>query len=338
MAVSGDYSVLKTDNYLLGGIGLPDGTELDLFGPTGRVVRITLPDARQVITGKMLTIGRVADAAGNIMQSLAVSVTVSHEAPPKVTEAVQTAANRIRVTVDKILQSVEPEAFVFTIPGKEYKAGGIERYYYEEGTTKIEVILSAEFMRELKDKNTNYGYDSGLLATDISGVKVKVVGRHIVSETGMIALDISDLEAGDAGKSIAPVRVKDGWNPSLRAITAVNDVFVDTPEFSIRNDENKYDTVITIDFTETIAGEDNNMDHYYAHDLIIRDNSGNTLTPAIDYVTYVNAGDIVVVIPDVRIPLGASGGKYTIRTADTIVYIEDTAGNKINAFGSRNIE
>ena len=64
----------------------------------------------------------------------------------KVTEAVQTAANKIRVTVDKILQSVEPEAFVFTIPGKEYKAGGIERYYYEEGTTKLK-ILSAEFMR-----------------------------------------------------------------------------------------------------------------------------------------------------------------------------------------------
>ena len=64
MAVSGDYSVLKTDNYLLGGIGLPDGTELDLFGSTGRVVRITLPDASWVITGKTLTIGRVADAAG----------------------------------------------------------------------------------------------------------------------------------------------------------------------------------------------------------------------------------------------------------------------------------
>ena len=134
------------------------------------------------------------------------------------------------------------------------------------------------------------------------------------------------------------MRVKDGWNPSLRAITAVNDVFVDTPEFSIRNDENKYDTVITIDFTETIAGDENERDRNYAHDLIIKDNSGNTLTPVIDYVTYVNAGDIVVVIPDVRIPLGASGGKYTIRTADTIVYIEDTSGNKINAFGSRNIE
>jgi len=338
MAVSGEYSVLEANNYLLGGSRLPDGTELDLFGSTGRVVRITLPDASLVISGKKLTIGRVADAAGNIMQTLAISIAVSDEAPPKVTGAMQTAANKISFTVDKVLRSVEPDAFIFAISGKEYTADGIERYYIENGSTIVEVIMSPGFIRELKEKNADYGYDTGLMATDVPGVRIKIVGKHIVSETGMSALNVDNLKAGDPGKGIGPVHVKDGWKPSLRAITAENDVFVDTTEFGIGNDDDEYDTLIRIDFTESIAGQTYAQSRYYAHDLVIQNINGNTLVPAIDYITYVNAGDIFVVIPDVRIPLGQDGGRYTIETADTINYIEDASGNKINAFGPRNIE
>jgi hypothetical protein len=338
MAVTGDYSVLDAGNYLLDGSSLPSGTVLELFDSEGKVVVITLPDASRTLSGKKLTIGKVADLAGNTVRVLSFSVDIKQEAPPIVTEVRQTASDRMEVTINKALQSVLPDAFIFNVSGTEYTAGGVVRHYPENSSTIVEISLSTSLINALKGKNANYGSDTGLVATGIAGVSMKIAGRYIVSEAGISATDVSDLAAGDPANGIAPVQVKDGWRPSLKGISVENDVFVDTYEFNISNDDDEYDSIIVLDFTESIPGDTNNLDLHYAHDLVIRDTSGKALIPSTQYVTYVNAGDLVVVISDVRVPLGPDEKKYTIASVEEIKYIMDSAGNAINTFAAREIK
>jgi hypothetical protein len=119
MATSGQYSVLEATNYLLSLDGatfaaLDDDAELELFGTTGKVVKITIPDAALVSGTSALRIARVADLAGNEITDFSFDEVMTAVVAPVVTEVLVTDTNKATITVDKPLKVVLASGFTTT--------------------------------------------------------------------------------------------------------------------------------------------------------------------------------------------------------------------------------
>jgi len=86
---------------------------------------------------------------------------------------------------------------------------------------------------------------------------------------------------------------------------------------------------ITITFTEDLktTGATN-----YAHDLVIKNRDGKTLTPLNDYTTSVSGNVITVTINGVAADAVDGLDKYSIQSTDTIKYIQDVNGNLAKTF------
>jgi hypothetical protein len=234
------------------------------------------------------------------------------------------------------------DAFIVTVGTTDYKAAGVEEWTVKGGKTTVKVVLTADCVTALKaaydetgQTYGDYGDNTGLLVTGAGGT-IKLAGEFMVSETGKKAGGTADAPIALTGTDAAsPITVADKWAPSYKSMTVTNSTYGDTEGSDITNNPDKFDTVITLKFSEVITGTNASM---FVQDLVVKNAKGETLTPAEKYVTKVDSGDVVIIIPDVQVPLGTNDAKYTVASKDAITYIKDGAGNKIGTFGAKEIK
>jgi hypothetical protein len=260
MATEGQYSVLSAANYLLSGAALPEGTTLSLFGSTGRVVKISIANgSTQSVVGETLTIGRVADLAGNAMVALSYGEGILAEGVAAVTAVRQTDANKATIIVDKPLTVVLASGFTAGTGADKRTVASIDSWTINTaGETVINVTLDAHNVTVTSPADT-----SELIAN------FDIVADILVSETGvkMAIQDCSGL-------------IDDFRAPKFNDLTFLNDV----------------NSTITIEFTEALAAANQAL---YAHDLIVKDDEGTTLVAGLDYTTTVVGGDLVITVTGV---------------------------------------
>jgi hypothetical protein len=351
MASEGKYSVIDAANYLLVENGktlddaakLPNGTKVELFGSTGMVVKITLPNNAKSLVGGKLVIARVADLEGNTTVALSTPKDIIPEKKPEVTAIAQTAANKLTFTVNKVLQSVLADAFVITVD-KDYPVAGVEEWTVKDGKTTVKVTLTAACVEALKaayietgEIYGDYGEDTSLLVTGAGGT-IKLAGEFMISETGMKAEGTKAVPVPLTGTG-GPITVVDKWAPTYKEM-AVSASVTDGVYSAVYS--------ATLRFSEALYAS--SKDYNYAQDLVVKNLKGDTLEADTAYVTSIDADGKLVVkfVTGVNVLEKASEGKYfTIASKDSITYIKDKAtkadgvtpdGNKIATFSAQKVK
>lgn len=189
--------VLEASNYSLKSPGSENFAQLDdlaeepslmLFGISrNTVVKIVIPGgSNQTVVGATLRIQNAIDYAGNNVDAPFV-VTVVPLRTPKVTSVYQTDSNKLTFVFDEELFEVLTDAFNIVIDNgttvDHFTPGGLS-FICKDGKTTVDVVLGESCIQTLKGINQDYGKDSSLMLTDISGVRLKLVGRHIESIYG----------------------------------------------------------------------------------------------------------------------------------------------------------
>jgi len=291
MAVTGDNSVLKASNYLLDGKDLPEKATIEAFGTTGKVVKITIPDATKTILGKTLTIGRVADLAGNKVSVLSFGDVIKPATAPTVTMVKVTDFNKATVVVSDPLSVVLASGF-------------------RTATNDVAAIDSWS----INDKNeteiniTVNGADKALEA-DTSSVFSKFFVREdiLVAETGIKM----------ASAEVATVNIKDYRAPKLIAETSTVKAVVDS------STANAFEMIFTEDLdARNITGTTTPRATLFAHDLVITDKDGKVKVAGVDYTTSIVGGNKILVQFTSTI---TAGTKFTVKTKETVNYIRDNS-------------
>jgi len=328
MTTEGKYSVIDASNYLFDNAALPDDTELELFGTTGTVVKITLPvDNTRTVLGKKLVIARVADIAGNASVDLSKEITITAEAAPAVEAIEQTAANKLTFVFDSILESVLADAFVIEVTGatgSPFIAAGIEEWTIDSGKTYVDVLLTEATVDAIEGKDATYGTDSSNLIDQVTGVTLKIAGEFVVAQTGMKASGTKTVPVSLP----AGVSVDDKWAPTYSSIAVGSSSVAGAVYYA------------ELAFSEALDTTDDDL---YAHDLVVTDLDGKTLVAGKDYTTEVvtvagasNGNLRVHFVKGQDILAGAAQSKYfTIASKDSITYIVDGSSNKIATFDAK---
>jgi len=299
MAVEGDGSVLAAKNYLLAGSALSDKAKLELFGSTGKVVKITIPETA-LTDATVLTIGRVADLAGNVPVAMSGNVTLASELAPAVTAVEQTDSNKLTVTINKALKSILPDAITGTVGASVYKAAAVDSWEIKDGKTIAKITLTSDYVNAVKALNANYGTDTSILASGIG-----LVGEHLVSEAGMKAANAANLA------------VTDKWAPKVKDAPAdvkIDGTVADGQAVSVALTASEAMKVLT---NPALA----NVDLVVTYD-------GTKLVAGTDYTVTVAGSTITVQ----TIKLVKVGKVLKIETAAAVNYLADNADNKLVSY------
>jgi hypothetical protein len=304
MTATGQYSVLSASNYLIdldgAGIGLPaeldDDATLEMFGTSGKIVKISIPDLAIVNGTTTLVIGRVADTSGNATVELSYTEVMGAETAPAIATVEQTDYNKLVVTFDKILSDVSADAFKQTVGAEVYEISGIATALNEDGdATIVTLTLSGEFVDYEVSQVATYKTDTSKKVT-----QVEMVGANVIAETGMAAVDATVLNAAIVDKRV----------PEL---VADSEVYT-----------NLANSTIALTYTEALAAGNQTL---YAFDYVVKDGDGKALVPAVGYTTAVAGAVLTITIPSV-----ANIDAYTVESVATPVYIQDASANIAKGF------
>ncbi len=306
MAVTGQYSVLEAGNYLLGTAALPDDTTLEMFGTSGKVVKISIPENvtfnAQAVVGVNLTIGRVADLTGNSMVALSYVEAVGPEVAPAVTEVAQTDLNKITITINKPLKVVLASGFTAGTGANIKEIAAIDSWLVNDDN---ETVIKAT----LNDLNKTSATDTSAIIANFD-----VVSNILVSETG-VKMGLADC-SGLIVDARAPKLIADNT-----ATAAVNEAVVD---MATALNNNKFQ----INFTEALNTTNAALAGLMAQDLVIvkvaADGTETALVAGIGYTTVVNGTSLEVTVT-------AGAGDYKVKSKDAITYIKDNAATSNKA-------
>ncbi len=306
MAVTGQYSVLEAGNYLLGTAALPDDTTLEMFGTSGKVVKISIPENAtfnaQAVVGVNLTIGRVADLTGNTMISLSYIEAVGPEVAPAVTEVAQTDLNKITITVNKPLKVVLASGFTAGTGVNVREIAAIDSWLVNDDN---ETVIKAT----LNDVNKTSSTDTSAIIANFD-----VVANILVSETG-VKMGLADY-SGVIVDARAPKLIADNTTT-----TTVNEAVVDMGT-ALNNNKFQINFTEALNTNAALAG-------LMAQDLVIvkvaADGTETALVAGIGYTTVVNGSSLEVTVT-------AGTGDYKVKTNDAITYIKDASSNKAATF------
>jgi hypothetical protein len=307
MTATGQYSVLSASNYLIdldgAGIGLPaelsDDAALEMFGTSGKIVKISIPDLAIVNGTTTLVIGRVADTSGNATVELSFTEVMGAETAPAIATVEQTDYNKLVVTFDKILSDVSADAFKQTVGAEVYEISGIATALNDDGdATIVTLTLSGEFVDYEVSQVATYKTDTSKKVT-----QVEMVGANVIAETGMAAVDATVLNAAIVDKRV----------PEL---VADSEVYT-----------NLANSTIALTYTEALAAGNQTL---YAFDYVVKDGDGKALVPAVGYTTAVAGAVLTITIPSV-----ANIDAYTVESVATPVYIQDASANIAKGFTTK---
>lgn len=307
MAVTGQYSVLAANNYLLAGAALPENTTLEMFGATGKVVKISVPENAafnlQTVDTATLTIARVADLAGNTMVALSYPEVIGTEVAPIVTAVKQTDYNKATITINKPLKVVLASGFTVGTGAAAKEVAAIDTWSVNDKNQTIVLVT-------LNANNTTSQTNTADIITEVD-----VVANILVSETGvkMAAADYSGVIAdGRAPRLIADDTTTVGFHEAV----------VDMAGAPNNN-------MFEIKFTEALDATAASA-ALMAQDLVIvkvaADGTETALVAGVDFTTAVSGSSLVVT---------ASAGDFKVKSKDAITYIKDNAAgtkNKASVF------
>jgi len=135
-------SVLDKANYrLVANTELADSVKLTMF--SSKIVKMQFASGSADIAGQALIIGRVKDAAGNIVAALATPVTITDEVAPTITAVKKIAENKFELTVSQELKSIASASIKVDVDGAGAVVIANASYkFVNDGTdTKITVTV-----------------------------------------------------------------------------------------------------------------------------------------------------------------------------------------------------
>jgi methionine-rich copper-binding protein CopC len=195
MSTSGASSILNQSNYLYGtsasdAVALTDAS-ITVFG-TADKAKIVLP---WDFTGKNLYVKNVADTAGNVMTAMFVAATPVVNAAPEITAVKTVALNKLELTVDKHLSSLNASNII--VDGTAAASAS-----FVNGTDADTGLPISTITVTLKAANV---YATG----DLTPSTIEITGTDIKSITGksMVA-NANILSTVTATDGVAPVVAK----------------------------------------------------------------------------------------------------------------------------------
>jgi methionine-rich copper-binding protein CopC len=305
VATTGPNSALNKDNYLLAGKQLTASDNVELFGNDGKRVKITVKyrgtePAPVVNTDQDLTVGRIADVAGNVPTALSSAVAIDEDVAPKSFTAKAVGLNKLELVFDAELRTVTADGIL--VDGADADdtyttVASVDNVEVKDGKTYVTVTVKAS--DKLADKS----------ATELAGLSVQVADNKLETITGKKLVDV------------APVTdVTDAIPAELKG----------TAPITLANAANG--AVITLNFDEELAA----LHQLAAADLVLTDANGKTYVAGKDYTVNLNTADAskleIKLLGDTT---GLVGTKFTVSTNSTIHYIKDVGGNSIATFAGK---
>ncbi|WP_059171898.1 Ig-like domain-containing protein [Bacillus sp. FJAT-27445] len=313
VATSGAYSALSKDNYLVNGTALAAADKVELFGTDNKRVRITVkyrgetPAAvvdAAVDSKNDLTIGRIADAAGNINAALATNFTITNDTAPTTFTAKAVGLNKLELVFGAELKTVTADGIL--VDGSDTdttrtSVAAVDKVEVKDGQTYVTVTVKAG--ENLANKS----------AGELAKMSVGVVANKLETITGQ-KLDSMEVTAGN---------VKDGIAPELASVDPV----------TVKRTADT-EAVITVSFDEALA----TVGDLEATDFVVTDANGKVYVAGVDY-TVDNSKDASKV--EIKLTLTKAnldklaGTKFTVATKATVTYLQDGSKNKVKAFEAK---
>ncbi|WP_010681369.1 Ig-like domain-containing protein [Acetivibrio cellulolyticus] len=294
MKVEGVGSILDKNNYRLNGAKLHDDATIEIFG-SNKKVKITVPETvpATLVTGT-LTVGRFADAAGNLYDALSTGIALSGESAPEMFKVTTKELNKIEIDIKGKVTTVSSDSF--TVSGSVYGLGGIESISYAvNDDDKLEHTLILATLRDV----------SKLATSDSKPTNVTVVADKVKSDTGKA------MAAGAFTTNIV-----DGIAPAFVAPTTDAAKKVSTTG-----------KVITLTFDENVKAKSND---YAATDIIVT-YDGAALVAGTDYTLAVSTtGSTTATLTFIKAL--TAGKTVKVETKSAVNYITDASANKAKAF------
>lgn len=305
VATTGANSALNKDNYLVDGSQLATGDKVELFGNDNKRVKITVKyrgDAPVVTTGDDLTIGRIADVAGNVPTALSTAVDITEDTAPTSFSAKAVGLNKLELTFDAELRTVTADGILVdgadddtAATGKSYTTvASVDNVEIKDGKTIVTVTVKASDKLENKS------------AEQLAALSVTVADNKLETITGKKLTGVTPVTG-----------VTDALAPELVGTTPVTIAA---------------NGVITLQFDEALGA----LPPLAAADLVLTDANGKTYVAGRDYTVNLNTADASKLEVKLLGNLGELvGTKFTVSTTSTVHYIKDAAGNSIATFAGK---
>jgi hypothetical protein len=287
VATTGVNSALDLNNYRINTAGGAKPTAASLYGTGGTKVKLTFADV--AVTD--VSVGQIADAAGNVMASLSTIV-----AAPQVTAI--TAANITSITtkslntVDIVINKVIPTltAAAFTVEegagGADVQAPAMISYSNNGTNTTVTLTLTAATaMTNANDEPDNINFIAG-------GI-------------------VSDIGATNALFTVTAAGITDGIAPTISTITQTA-----AAKFTVTYDEAVAASPSVLNAAPLIAS-----------DFIVLNNANATLLAGVDYTTAIVNGNVEITLAAVP----TIGHKYKISTKAAMTYVVDATNTALKA-------
>jgi hypothetical protein len=305
VATTGANSALNKDNYLVAGKQLTANDSVELFGNDGKRVKITVKyrgtePAPVATTGDDLTVGRIADLAGNVPTALSSAVDITEDTAPTTFTAKAVGLNKLELVFDAELRTVTADGIL--VDGSDADdthttVASVDNVEVKDGKTYVTVTVKAS--DKLADKS----------AAEVDALSVQVADNKLETITGKKLVGVTPVT--DVTDAI-PAELK-GTTPVTVANTTAG-------------------AVITLNFDEELAA----LHSLAAADLVLTDANGKTYVAGKDYTVNLNTADAskleIKLLGDTA---GLVGTKFTVSTNATVHYIKDLGGNSISTFAGK---
>jgi methionine-rich copper-binding protein CopC len=305
VSTTGANSALNKDNYLVAGGQLAAGDKVELFGNDNKRVKITVKyrgaePAPVVTTGQDLTVGRIADVAGNVPTALSTAVNITEDTAPTSFTAKAVGLNKLELVFDAELRTVTADGIL--VDGADADdthttVASVDNVEVKDGKTYVTVTVKAS--DKLADKS----------AAELDALSVRVADNKLETITGKKLVNVAPVT--DVTDAI-PAELE-GTAPITLANTADG-------------------AVITLNFDEELAA----LHQLAAADLVLTDANGKTYVAGKDYTVNLNTADAskleIKLLGDTA---GLVGTKFTVSTTSTVHYIKDVGGNSIATFAGK---
>jgi hypothetical protein len=313
VATSGANSALIKDNYLVGGAALASGDKVEVFGTDNKRVKITvkyrgeIPAAVVTANTTELTMGRIADAAGNVNAALSTNKLITPDTAPTTFKAKAVGLNKLVLEFAAELKTVTADGI--TVDGSDVDTtkttvAAIDKVEVISGKTYVTVTVKAE--EKLANKST----------TELNKMSVAIEDGKLETITGQKLTSVTP---------VAATAVTDAIAPELESVDPVT---------LARTSDTV--AVITLDFDEDLAA----LHTLAATDLVLTDANGKVYVAGTDYEVALNGSDaskleITFTTADKATLDKLNGTKFSVATKTTVHYLDDAAENVIKAFEAK---
>lgn len=280
VATTGANSALVKENYLVQGVALSSEDKVELFD--AKTVKITLatPVALAATsTAQTLTIGRIADLAGNVPTAMSTNVTLAADTAPSIFTAKMIGLNKVQITFAGVkLSNVTADAFTAAFDSNPDSTFASATYVIDaDGNTVVTGTIKAT------DALANKA------AATLAKLNVKVVANKLKTITGQTlgALAAKPTDAiNPALIATTPVAAVAGAKIDIKydeAIKTLNDQIAATDLILV--DKDGKNLVAGVDYTVAVTGTGTDTLEVSLTNASYKGNVTISTKPTVTYIT-----------------------------------------------------